>query len=91
MLAGESPVAEQEMLEPEDRAREMLVLGLRPTSRRRPRGVRRAGGIYNRRTRGAALRGFVERGLLVDNGRTVRLSREGLMVSDALWPKLLRK
>jgi oxygen-independent coproporphyrinogen III oxidase len=40
---------------------------------------------------GEAMRGFVDRGLLFDDGHTVRLSREGLLVSDALWPKLLRR
>ena len=89
VLAGESPVAEQESLGPEDRAREALVLGLR-----RLAGVDRA--AFAARTNygidelgGSALRDFVERGLLADDGRTVRLTREGLLVSDALWPKLL--
>ncbi|MBI2826024.1 MAG: radical SAM family heme chaperone HemW [Planctomycetia bacterium] len=90
VLAGESPVAEQETLAPEDRAREALVLGLR-----RLAGVER--GDFAARTgydvdalAGAALPDFVARGLLADDGRTVRLTREGLLVSDALWPKFLR-
>jgi oxygen-independent coproporphyrinogen III oxidase len=91
VMAGESPVAEQETLDAEDRAREMLVLGLR-----RMVGVDRE--EFHSRTGfsvdelgGEALEGFVERGLLLDNGHTVRLSRAGLLVSDALWTKLLRK
>ena len=88
MLAGESPVAEHETLSPEDRARELLVLGLRRTA-----GVGRDD--FSARTGyrldelgGPALGGFIERGLLLDDGDSVRLSREGLLVSDALWPKL---
>jgi len=91
VMAGESPVAEQEMLGAEDRAREMLVLGLR-----RLAGVDRAPfaartGFDVDELGGPELRGFVERGLLADDGRTVRLSRAGLLVSDAMWSKLLRK
>jgi len=91
VLAGQSPVAEQETLSPEDRARESLVLGLR-----RLAGVRRA--EFAARTGyevdalvGDVLAGFVARGLLADDGRSVRLTREGLLVSDALWPKFLRR
>jgi oxygen-independent coproporphyrinogen-3 oxidase len=91
VLAGESPVAEQETLGPEDRAREMLVLGLR-----RLAGVDRQEfaahtGFAVDDLGDTALRGFIDRGLIVDDGRRVRLSRAGLLVSDALWPKLLRK
>ena len=90
VLAGESPVAEQEMLSPEDRARESLVLGLR-----RLAGVRRE--EFAARTGyevdalvDDVLAGFVAHGLLSDDGCTIRLTREGLFVSDALWPKFLR-
>ncbi|HEY1600549.1 MAG TPA: radical SAM family heme chaperone HemW [Pirellulales bacterium] len=91
VMAGESPVAEQETLDAVDRAREMLVLGLR-----RLAGVDRAefrsrAGFAVDELGGEALQGFVDRGLLEDTGHAVRLSRAGLLVSDALWPKLLRK
>jgi oxygen-independent coproporphyrinogen-3 oxidase len=32
---------------------------------------------------------FVELGLLSDDGVRVKLTREGLFLSDALWPDLL--
>jgi hypothetical protein len=32
---------------------------------------------------------FVEQGLLIDDGNRIRLSREGLFVSDSLWPEML--
>ena len=39
---------------------------------------------------GAALRSWIEGGLATDDGRRVRLTREGLLVSDALWSQVLR-
>jgi oxygen-independent coproporphyrinogen-3 oxidase len=89
VLAGESPVAEREQLPPEAQARELLVFGLR-----RLDGVSR--GEFFARTGfkvdalvGKSVRKFVERQLLEDDGEQVRLTREGLFVSDALWPDLL--
>jgi len=90
VLAGESPVAEREQLADEDRARELLVFGLR-----RMAGVERA--WFAERTGrtidglvGAALARHVAVGLLEDDGGRVRLTREGLFVSDAIWPEYLR-
>jgi oxygen-independent coproporphyrinogen-3 oxidase len=89
VLAGQSPVAEREQLSSEARAREFLVFGLR-----RMEGVSRS--EFRDRTSfeidllaDGALRKFVELELLVDDGERIRLSREGLFVSDALWPELL--
>lgn len=91
LFAGESPVAEREQLEPEDRAREALVLGLR-----RLEGVDRH--TFAQRTgfeldmlAGPPLRQHVQWGLMVDDGQRIRLSRRGLLVSDSLWPEYLRK
>ena len=39
---------------------------------------------------GDALARMVALGLLPDDGRRVRLTREGLFVSDAIWPHFLR-
>lgn len=87
--AGESPVAERETLTPEERARERLVFGLR-----RLEGVDR--GPFAAETgfgvdalASAAITRFVEQGLLADDGGRVRLTRDGLLLSDALWPELL--
>jgi oxygen-independent coproporphyrinogen III oxidase len=89
VLTGESPVAEREELSPEARAREILVFGLR-----------RIDGVSRRQFRGrsgfdcdglvaAPLRKFIDLGLLVDDGDRIRLTREGLFVSDAIWPEML--
>lgn len=90
VLAGWSPVAEAEELCAEDRAREALVLGLR-----RLEGVSRhefaaRTGFDLDRLVGRPLAKHIELGLLVDEGGRVRLTREGLFVSDAIWPDFLR-
>ncbi len=91
VLAGESPVAEREQLSAEDRARELLVFSLR-----RIAGIDR--GWFHARTgfdldelTQPALSDFVRLGLLSDDGRTVRLTRDGLFISDAIWPRFLRR
>lgn len=90
LLAGQSPVAETEELCPEDRARERLVFGLR-----RLAGVERA--TFERETGyqidalvGPPLAKYVAQGFLADDGQTIRLTRSGLLISDALWPAFLR-
>jgi oxygen-independent coproporphyrinogen-3 oxidase len=88
-LAGQSPVFESETLCPESRARERLVFALR-----RLAGVERAAfavatGFSLDDLGATALRRYVSQGLLADDGARVRLTRRGLMVSDALWPDLL--
>jgi oxygen-independent coproporphyrinogen-3 oxidase len=89
VLNGESPVADREQLDDESRARERLVLGLR-----RLQGVVREEfaaetGRSIDELAGAAIKRFVEMGLLADDGARIRLTRDGLFVSDALWPELL--
>jgi oxygen-independent coproporphyrinogen-3 oxidase len=89
VLAGESPVAESERLEPEARARERLVLGLRRMEGVDRRAFAEAAGYAIDELAGPAIARFVRMGLLADDGRRVRLTREGLFVSDALWPELV--
>jgi oxygen-independent coproporphyrinogen-3 oxidase len=91
LLDGRSPVGESETLSPEDRAREGLVFGLR-----RLEGVDRR--KFFERTAfevdplvGEPLRRFVKLGLLADDGERIRLTREGLLVSDGIWPSFLRR
>jgi oxygen-independent coproporphyrinogen-3 oxidase len=38
---------------------------------------------------GPAIARFIELKLLSDDGSRIKLTREGLFVSDALWPELL--
>ena len=87
--AGQSPVAEQETLPPEERARELLVFSLRQLD-----GITRDDfadrtGFAIDRLAGPAIGRFVRMGLLADHGDRIHLTREGLLVSDSLWPELL--
>jgi oxygen-independent coproporphyrinogen-3 oxidase len=89
LKTGQSPVAEREQLDAERQARERLVLGLR-----RLRGVEKAQfaaatGYAVEGLAGEAIANFAALGLLDDGPERVRLTREGLFVSDALWPELL--
>ncbi|QDS97731.1 radical SAM family heme chaperone HemW [Adhaeretor mobilis] len=89
VLAGESPVAEREVLDEVQRNRERIVLGLR-----RNEGINRenylaATGRSLDEVAGVELAKFIELGLLADDGNAVRLTREGLLVSDSIWPELL--
>lgn len=90
LLAGQSPVAEREALAPEDRAREALVFGLR-----RMRGIRLAEfavrfGFDALALGGRALARQIERGSLEERDGWLRLTRQGLCISDSIWPHLLR-
>ncbi len=90
VLAGKTPVGESEELSAEDRAREMLVLGLRRLDGVSREAFRRATGYEIEQLAGGALARYVELGLLADHEGRVRLTREGLFVSDGIWPAFLR-
>lgn len=89
VLAGLSPVAESEQLDEEAAARERFVFGMR-----RLEGVNRAEFLRDTGQQldplfATPLAWCYEHGLLADDGQTVRLTRRGLLVSDALWPRFL--
>jgi oxygen-independent coproporphyrinogen-3 oxidase len=88
--AGDDPTGPRETLDPEGRARETAVLMLRRTRL----GIDRAD--YRDRTDhdldrlvGPALRRSVARGLLDDDARQIRLTREGLFLADSVLADLL--
>jgi oxygen-independent coproporphyrinogen-3 oxidase len=89
VLTGQSPVAERDFLAPPDRARELLVIGLRRLEGVDREDFCRRTGLEIDELAGAAINKYVAAGLLSDDGRCVRLTREGLFVSDALWPEFL--
>lgn len=90
VLAGQSPVAHSEALPPEDRARELLVLGLRRLQGVERQAFHRRSGFELDALLGEQLASLCEHGLLADDGASVRLTRAGLYVSDAIWPRVLR-
>ncbi len=89
MLMGQSPVAESETLGAEDRAREQLVFRLRMLDGVQRESFAARSGFTIDELVGDVLPKFVELGLLEDNGVSIRLTRNGLLVSDALWPEFL--
>lgn len=89
VLSGESPVADREQLAPEARAREFLVFALR-----RLEGVSRTEFVAQTgydldELIAAPLKKFTSLGLLESTDDRLRLTREGLFVSDAMWPEML--
>ncbi len=89
VLAGEPAVAEREQLNAEQRAREQLIFGLR-----RIEGISRE--VFYDRTGfeidelvGPQIDQFVNLGVLEMAGSNLRLTQEGVLVSDSLWPELL--
>lgn len=89
VLAGESPTAEREQLDPESRAREFLVFALRRMEGVVYREFREKSGYSIKELAGDAIGRYCRMGLLDDDGERLRLTREGLFVSDAIWPELL--
>ena len=89
MLAGQSPVAEQESLQPEAAARERIVFALRRLDGIDLDQFRRDTGFDVCRLLGAPLqRNLDAQHLEMDNGR-LRLTRKGLVISDSIWPEFL--
>jgi oxygen-independent coproporphyrinogen-3 oxidase len=89
VLSGRSPVADCEMLAPVDRAREMLVFRLRMTEGISRQEFRQRTGFELDALVGVPLRKFTDLGFLQDRDDRIRLTRAGLLVSDAMWPEFL--
>lgn len=89
VLAGQSPVAERDVLAPAERARELLVVGMRRVDGVNRREFHNCTGFGVDELAAETIAKFVRAGLMVDDGHRVRLTREGLFVSDAMWPELL--
>lgn len=89
VLAGQSPVSEREELAPEPRARERLVFALRRLEGISADSFFQETGFKIQDLGGAALQQFLAHGLLEEVHGRLRLTRRGLLISDALWPKLL--
>ena len=89
VLAGMSPVAETETLSPEERARERLIFQLRMLEGVNKHDFTRDTGFNVDELAGEPLSEFAQLGLIEIVGDHIRLTRDGLMISDALWPELL--
>jgi oxygen-independent coproporphyrinogen-3 oxidase len=83
-LSGESPVFQTEELPPQERARETMAQNLRRAEGIDRRVFREQTGYEFDALVGPALARHVEMGLLADDGPSVRLTREGKYVADAV-------
>jgi oxygen-independent coproporphyrinogen-3 oxidase len=90
VLAGEDFSGDIDAMTDEEAARERLVVGLRRRDGVDREAFATASGCSLEAIAGPAIRRWVEAGLATDDGRRVRLTREGLLVSDALWGDVLR-
>ncbi len=91
VLGGQSPMNESEELSAADRARETLVFGLRRLAGIQRESFAAQTGFELDALVGEPLARMVSLGLLEDDSRRVWLTREGLFVSDAIWPHFLRQ
>ena len=89
MLTGESPVAESERLTQEDIARERLVFGLRRIEGVDCHSFAQDTGHGIDELVGQHLDKFISQGLLTRSDGRLHLTRDGLIVSDSIWPSFL--
>jgi oxygen-independent coproporphyrinogen-3 oxidase len=88
-LAGDVIEFQSEELGPEERARETLVMHLRRADGVERSAFRAQTGFDVDALAGAALARHGELGLVVDNGESMRLTRRGKCLADALVQELL--
>jgi oxygen-independent coproporphyrinogen-3 oxidase len=89
VLGGHSAVAESERLSPVERALELLVFALRRLEGVNRAWFRREAGMELEPLAGHLITELASRRLMVDTGVAVRLTREGLLVSDAVFGRIL--
>jgi len=89
VLAGGSSVAETERLDPDARARELLVLGLRQTDGIDRARFTRTAGHDPEALAGPVLERLARRGLVESNAVGIRLTREGRFFADSVAGELL--
>ena len=89
MLAGEDVVAEREQLTARQQAHERLVFGLRMLAGVDHHWFAEATGFALHEIGGDAVAHHIRAGRLIDEGGALRLSREGLLVSDSVLVDLI--
>ena len=90
VLAGEDFAGDRDAMTPLEAAQERVVLGLRRRDGLRRADFLAASGFDLDLVAGGPIRLWIDHGLATDDGEHVRLTREGLLVSDALWAEVLR-
>ncbi|MCX7405583.1 MAG: radical SAM family heme chaperone HemW [Planctomycetia bacterium] len=89
VLEGQDFTGDRDAMTPEEAARERVVVGLRRRDGLDREDFRAASGLALDTIAGAAIVAWVADGLATDDGQRVRLTREGLLLSDALWQRVL--
>ena len=89
MLDGQSPVADVEQLSAVDQAHERLVFGLRLREGVTRKWFRSSTGFELDEIAGEAIATHVAAGRMLDDGHRVRLSDQGLLISDAILVDLM--
>ncbi len=89
VLAGEDFTGDRDAMTPREAAQERVVLGLRRRDGLSRTAFLAASGLDLDLVAGGPIRRWTDRGLATDDGERVRLTREGLLVSDALWAEVL--
>lgn len=89
LLNGASPVDFEEQLPAEAKARETLVMGLRKMDGVSREDFRTATGYDYRELSGSTIEHLCAIGVLEERGDTLRLSEEGLFVSNSVFAELV--
>ena len=89
VLAGEDFTGDRDAMTPLEAAQERVVLGLRRRDGLRRADFLAASGFDLDLVAGGPIRQWIDHGLATDDGEHVRLTRAGLLVSDALWAEVL--
>jgi oxygen-independent coproporphyrinogen-3 oxidase len=89
ILAGHSAIAENERLAPRDRACELLVFALRRTEGVDRAWFRQRADMELDSLAGPIIEPLVDKKLMVDEVSHVRLTRAGLLISDAIFSRIL--
>ena len=87
--SGKSPIIQSETLDVEARARETAMLGLRRLDGLDRNQFERQTGLAIDKLAGQAIRRLVEQGMLEDDGKTIRLTRQALPLADSVLCELL--
>ncbi|MFM7242844.1 MAG: radical SAM family heme chaperone HemW [Planctomycetaceae bacterium] len=90
VLAGDDATGDVDAMTDEEAARERLVVGLRRREGIARTTFREVSGFDVDALAGPSLARWLDAGLAIDDSDRVRLTREGLLVSDALWADVLR-
>jgi oxygen-independent coproporphyrinogen-3 oxidase len=90
VLAGEDFTGDRDAMTTLEAAQERVVLGLRRRDGLHRTAFLAASGHDLDLVAGGPIRRWTDRGLATDDGDRVQLTREGLLVSDALWAEVLR-